>query len=390
MAEPLPLPALVDQHCHGVLRDDLSDERFESLLTESDAPAAPGTGFFDTQLGFAVRRWCPPLLGLYPHCSPGRYLARRRELGAGEVNRRLLRAAGIGVFLVDTGLPGELTTPWELATAAGGTGHEIVRLERLAEDVAGRLSDPGSFGTAVRRAVDEAARTAVGFKSIAAYRCGLDLDPTPPTEAEVRAAAVRWSDSQNSQNSRDGQDSRDTVRRLTDPVLVRHLLWCAARTGLPLQLHTGFGDPDLTLHRSDPLLLTDFVRAVRPTGCTLVLLHCYPYHRGAAYLAHAFPHVYADVGLSLGYTGVRAQAVLAEFLELAPFGKLLFSTDAHGLAELYLVGVRLFRRALGALLSRWVAQGDWSRRDAERVAVLIAADNARRVYGLGPGSAAIG
>ncbi|KUJ68380.1 amidohydrolase [Streptomyces albus subsp. albus] len=378
MPEPLPLPPLVDQHCHGVLRADPSDERFEALLTESDAPAAPETSFFDTQLGFAVRRWCPPLLGLYPHCPPERYLARRRELGAAEVNRRLLRAAGIADFLVDTGLPGDLTTPRELAAAGGGTGHEIVRLERLAEEVAGRSPDPESFGAAVWRAVDEAARTAVGFKSVAAYRCGLDFAPGPPTEAEVRTAAVQW------------LDGRGADGRLTDPVLVRHLVWCAARTALPLQLHTGFGDPDLTLHRSDPLLLTDFVRAVGPTGCTLVLLHCYPYHRGAAYLAHVFPHVYADVGLSLGHTGVRARAVLAEFLELVPFGKLLFSTDGYGLPELYLIGVRLFRRALGALLSHWVAQGDWSRRDAERVAALIAADNARRVYGLGPGSAAIG
>ena len=159
---------------------------------------------------------------------------------------------------------------------------------------------------------------------------------------------------------------------------------------MPLQLHTGFGDPDLRLDRCDPLALTDFIRAVRPTGCTLILLHGYPYHRGAAYLAAVFPHVYADVGLALSHTGARAGAVLAEMLELAPFGKVLFSTDAYGLPELYVVGARLFREALTGLLTHWVAEGAWSRRDARRVAALLGAGHAagtlasRPSRGLGP------
>ncbi|WKX74111.1 amidohydrolase family protein [Streptomyces sp. XD-27] len=373
-AGELPLPPLVDHHCHGVVRGDLDDAGFEGLLTESDAPAAPGTSFFDTQLGFAVRRWCPPLLGLDAHCPPERYLARRRALGWEEVTRRLLRAAGIGTFLVDTGLPGDLTDPAQLAAAGGGTAREIVRLEALAERVADGTRSASSFLTGVDDGVRGAARTAAGFKSVAAYRHGLDLPAEPPAPARVAAAASRW------------LADRAPGGRLADPVLLRHLLWSAARTGLPLQLHTGFGDPDLTLHRCDPLLLTDFIRAVRPTGCTLVLLHGYPYHRNAAYLAHAFPHVYADVGLALAHTGARAEAVLAGFLELAPFGKLLFSTDAYGLPELYVVGSRLFREALHGLLSRWVADGAWARADAERVAALIAAGNAHRVYGTGAAS----
>ena len=35
-----------------------------------------------------------------------------------------------------------------------------------------------------------------------------------------------------------------------------------------------------------------------------------------------------------------------------------------------------------AVLGEWVARGDWSLVDAERVVRLIAGDNARRVYGL--------
>jgi uncharacterized protein len=366
----LELPPLIDHHCHGVVRGDLGLGSFEPYLTESNAPAAPGTTFFDTQTGFAVRRLCPPLLGLEEHCGYAHYLARRRELGAYEATRLLLRGAGIGTFLVDTGLPGDLTGPDELGSAAGGNAHEIVRLETLAEQVADASGTVKGLLADIGEAVHSAAHTAIAFKSVAAYRHGLALVPEPPGPGEVRQAAERW------------LAARQTGDKLTDPVLLRHLLWGAVATGLPLQLHTGFGDPDLRLDHADPALLTEFIRATAGLGTELVLLHGYPYHRQAAYLANVFPHVYTDVGLALTHTGARASAVLAEVLELAPFGKVLFSTDAYGLPELYVLGARLFTQALGRLLDEWVAEGAWSAADAERVAVMIAADNARQVYRL--------
>ncbi len=370
----LRLPPLVDHHCHGVVRGDLGIGSFEPYLTEAGSPAAPGTTYFDTQTGFAVRRWCPPLLDLEPHCPPAHYLARRRELGSYETTRRLLRATGIGTYLVDTGLPGDLTGPDELAMAGDARAREVVRLERLAEQVADASRTPHGFITAFAEAVHGAGRHAVAFKSVAAYRHGLALAPKPPGPAEVRHAAGAWLA---------GRPAGDRVR---DPVLLRHLLWTALATGLPLQLHTGFGDPDLRLDHADPALLTDFIKATEGLGAALVLLHGYPYHRQAAYLAHVFPHVHTDVGLALTHTGARAETVLAEALELAPFGKILFSTDAYGLPELYVVGVRLFTRALERLLTGWVEEGDWSAPDAERVAAMIAAGNARRVYRLSDGS----
>ncbi|MGG7570417.1 amidohydrolase family protein [Streptomyces sirii] len=364
------LPPLVDHHCHGVLRHEPDPRAFAGYLTESDRPPAAGTTFFDTQAGFAVRRWCPPLLDLPAHCPPESYLARRRELGPDETRRRLLRATGIGAYLLDTGLPGDLTGPAETAEAGGATGHPVVRLEALAERIAAAAHDTEEFTDVLAGAVQAAARTAVAFKSVAAYRHGLALDPGPPTPDAVRAAARSWLSA--------------GAPRLTDPVLLRHLIWLAVATGRPLQLHTGFGDPDLRLDHADPALLTDLVRATADTGTDLVLLHCYPYHRQAAYLAGVFPHVYADIGLTLTHTGPRATAVLAEFLELAPFGKLLFSTDAYGLPELYVVGSALFRTALSGLLGEWTAGGAWSQEDARRVGAMIAAGNARRVYGLPP------
>ena len=125
-----------------------------------------------------------------------------------------------------------------------------------------------------------------------------------------------------------------------------------------MQLHVGYGDSDLDLLDCDPLRLTAFLRATEERGVPVLLLHNYPYHRNAAYLAQVFDHVFLDLGLGTHNTGALSPALYRETLELAPFGKLLFSTDAYGLAELYLLGTLLFRSGLGGVLDELVAAGD--------------------------------
>ncbi|KAA5838216.1 amidohydrolase family protein [Saccharopolyspora hirsuta] len=359
---------LVDHHVHGALRGEVDRAGLELHLTESDRPVPGWMTQFDSQLGFAVRRWCAPVLGLPPHADAADYVARREELGAAEVTRRLLAASGVEHFLVETGYKGDsILSPAEMASASGARADEIVRLEAVLEDLAhdgvGAAELPGRFPEVLaERTVD-----AVGLKSIVAYRFGFDFDPERPSRAEVVAAADRW--------LRAGG-------RVDDPVLLRFLLWTGVDRGLPLQLHAGYGDPDIELHRCDPLLLTRFIKLVEPHGVDLLLLHCYPYHRNAGYLAQAFPHVHFDVGLAVNHTGARSAAVVAESLELAPFAKVLFSSDAWGPPELHHLGALLWRRAMRTALGERVAADDWSTSDAVRVARMVGRDNARRVYRL--------
>jgi hypothetical protein len=113
-----------------------------------------------------------------------------------------------------------------------------------------------------------------------------------------------------------------------------------------------------------------------------MLLHNYPFHRNAGFLAQVFGHVFVDVGLASHNLGHRSAALLPELLELAPFGKVLFSSDAFGLAELYLLGTVLFRRGLGRYLAEGVTDDAWTATDAARIAAMIGAGNARRAYRL--------
>jgi uncharacterized protein len=376
---PARLPAggltsgpLIDHHCHGVVRAELDRLAFEQLMTESDQPAPAGTTHFGTPMGLAIRRWCAPQLGLEPHAPAEKYLERRAELGTAEVSQRLLTATGITHLLVDTGYsPSAILTPQEMAGISGARAGTVTRIEAVAEQVAAASGSPADFLAAFGPELHRQAAMSAGLKSIIAYRYGLDFDPSRPGDHDALAAAAQWFRAGN----------RD---RVSHPVLLRWLLWqgmdVARQFLMPVQFHVGYGDSDLEMHRCDPLQMTSFIRSTAGLGVPLMLLHCYPYERQAGYLAAVFPHVYFDVGAIVHYTGAESQRVIAHALELAPFHKLLFSTDAFGLPELYLVGTALFRRGLDAVLSGWVASDDCTPQDAREITSLVCAGNALRVY----------
>jgi len=365
----LDLGRFVDHHCHGLVVADLDRPAFEAMMNEAQRPSPPGTTYFDSMLGLAIRRWCAPVLDVEPLASPDDYLRRRRELGAADVNHRLVAAAGIDTFLVDTGLNGgKLCTPSELASMSGGSASEIVRLEKVAEDVLDAGVPAGSFADEIVERLTAA--EAVAFKSIAAYRVGLELPDTKPSSDALVAALSEV------------QPGAGGRHRIAQPVVNAWLAWTAIELGMPLQFHAGYGDRDLDLLASDPLRLTAFLQATQERGVRVLLLHNYPYHRNAAYLAQVFDHVFMDVGLATHNTGALSESLVRESLELAPFGKLLFSSDACGLAELYLLGAHLFRRGLTHVLSELVEAGEMTAADAAHVGELVVRENAKRVYGL--------
>jgi uncharacterized protein len=368
---------LVDHHCHGVVPGDLDRRSFEGFITEGFAPAPGGTSHFDSPVGLAIRRWCAPVLELPPLVSPDDYLTRRAELGAEEVHRRFLRSAGLEALVVETGhLAADLLGSAAMGLLAATPAHEVVRLETVAEAVAREGVDAAAYPDAFARALEEAAAGAVGLKTVIAYRGGFGLGPLRPSTRKVVDAAGRWL-------------SKHEAPRLEDPVLLRHGIWTGAELardrGLPLQIHAGYGDPDLTMHLVNPSLLTDLVRALGQLKVDMLFLHCYPYHREAAYLAAVFPHVYFDVGLALHYTGPAAVQVLTEAMELAPFTKQLYSSDGFALAEFHYLGALLFRRSLTAILDSWVRRDECSVADADRIADLLGRANAHRIYPIGDG-----
>lgn len=372
--EPCPL---IDHHCHGVSPAELDFPAFQALFSESYRPPPAGTTEFQKPLGLAIRRFCAPLLDLEPGVSGEAYVERRLALGAAEVNRRLLRAGGLDRLVIDSGLrSGEILSVAEMGETAGRPAYEVVRIESVIEEVAQSGIDAALFPAAFAERLAARAATAVGLKSIVAYRCTFRIDQTAPAAREVVDAAGSWF----------GKAAAAGKWRVSDPTVIRHGLWVAAEIcrarSLPLQLHVGFGDPDVYMHACDPTHFTDFIAAMDAWDVAVALLHNYPFHREAAWLSEVFRNVYYDTGIIQNYGALNADRIYAEAFEVGKFTKQLFSSDAFGLSELYYLGCHLFRRALKRCLDRWLADGMMSLADADEIVRLVATENARRIYPL--------
>jgi predicted TIM-barrel fold metal-dependent hydrolase len=367
---------LIDHHCHGLVPRNLTRREFERMISESFVDAPAGTSHFDAPVGLAIRAKCAPLLDLEPFPDPDAYIERRDALGAAEVNRRFLQASRCSLLLIDTGFRADdILTPAGVTEATDVPSREIIRIEAVAERVGRSGVAAGQFPQAFAEALADAAKDAVGLKTIVAYRGGFAFDPRPPSRAEVISAADGWLPEMHAGRA-----------RMQNQTLIRYGLWIAAELAqqrrMPIQFHVGYGDRDAIIHLNNPSLLMGFFQEMDRMGVNVTLLHCYPYHREAGYLAEVFPNVYFDVGVILNYTGAMSAHILGDALELAPFTKQLYSSDAFGIAEFYYLGALLFRKALRRHLDRWIADGMCNAKEADRIARLIAAENTRRIYPL--------
>lgn len=362
---------LIDHHVHGYFTAPVTRPQFEQAMNEGSHDAVPAfMTQFDSQLGFAIRRWCAPVLGLPAHASGDEYWAARSAMTPAELNGAFLGRAGVSRWIVDTGFSSDaISAPSTIAQESGGSSSRILRLEQLAENIADRGKPASSFPDDFREALRDSAGRVAGFKTIAAYRTGFDIDWSLPTDQDVAKALDAW------------RSRSSGPLRLDDPVIVSFIIHAAAELLLPIQVHVGFGDRDLDLHRTNPMLLLDLLGQASMAQTPLMLLHCYPFQREAGFLAQAFTNVYFDVGLTLNYVGTQSRQIVAESLELAPFAKQLYSSDAFGLPELHLLGSILWRRSMAQVLGGWVQDGDWAETDAIRIAQIIAHGNAARVYG---------
>ncbi len=361
---------LVDHHCHGVSVGPLDYEDFVSLLTEGGREMLGAIDPMATPLGLAIRSLCAPVLDVDPHAPIEEYLRHRLALGEITVAQRMLGGAGLSDILIDTGhLSDQVLSPADMKQVGRFQTYEIVRIEAVAEKVFASVGSE-AFIHEFAQTLADCARSAVGLKSIIAYRAGLDIDADRPSRQMTAEALVRW---------RPGS-------RMEDRVLLRHCLWVgvdvAEELGIPIQLHSGFGDRDLELWRADPTRFTPWLGRI-PSSVNICFLHSWPYHRQAAFLAAVYPNVYFDTGEVNTHAALGYDRILAEALEVAPFEKVLYSSDAFGIPELYYIGSKRFRSALSALLDDWRRRGFCSLSDAAEIATAIGRGNAQKLYGLG-------
>jgi hypothetical protein len=374
---PLDLASIpiVDNHCHSLLRDQpADDEAFRIHLTESyfaeiARDDVPHSLFYQWTI-----RELAGLLGCEP--TPDAVHTARRARGLEWLTREIVERGNFKTWLIDTGYGADTTFSLaELRALAPCRIEEVLRLEPLIERLIHGSADFDDFLGAYRAALSNLrARGIVGMKSVIAYRSGLHVE-----DVDRPAAAIAFHEVHQAAH-------REGPLRIESKPLLDHLVVIAveesARQGVPIQFHTGLGDPDLDLTKVDPAALR-FIFSDRFRAAPIVLLHTgYPYVRSLAYLAAMFPNVYADMGEAILFAAGEATEITRELLGLAPASKILFSTDASLVPELYWVGARLGRRALGRVLDEHIADGAIDERTALDWAERILWRNSERVYGL--------
>jgi predicted TIM-barrel fold metal-dependent hydrolase len=369
----LSMVAAVDQHAHNVLRAELDDaDVFVRAFTEAHDPRAVA----QARNTLFYRRSLRDLAGLLGcAATESAILTRRWELGLEALMQRCLGAAHLEMLLLDDGFLPEkiLPTAWH---AQFVPVRRLLRIERLAEELLSEGGDFSEFEDRFRAQIESPGTDVVGYKSIACYRSGLDIQLVSRDEARAAFASVI--------PSRRGDHVRLTNKALVDHLLVV-TLEVAARRAIPVQLHTGFGDPDLDLRLANPLHLRRVLEHPITREAPLVLLHAgYPFVREAGYLASVYPQVHVDCGLAVPFLSVAGMRdVVGQLLELAPWSRLLYSSDAHFLPELFYLGARHGRRVICECVEEAIRDGDLAMAEGETAARAILVDNARGLYHLG-------
>lgn len=280
--------------------------------------------------------------------------------------------AGYQKLLIDTGYRPQ--GAWDIQALSAALKLDILpvlRLETMAERYLSDCEDVDDWVQAVRNDLQKArTRGYVGVKSIIAYRSGLFVHPVAPPAAKAAYRAMRG----------------EGRTRLSNADLLNYLLWEVTPTliqeGLPIQFHTGYGDPDTDLTQGNPLLLRGYFEKYINEGLRVVLLHTYPFHREAGYLASVYPGVYFDVSLAVPLAASGAPRIIAEALELAPVSRFLFASDAHSRPESFFLGARLWRAGIDRFLDKVVTEHHVSPAVAHRWASMICWENCQKLYSL--------
>ena len=267
---------------------------------------------------------------------------------------------GIETLLLDDGLDNE-DDAQDMVWHNDYTRTEckrIVRVEKVAADIIKKIGKTydaspktgndvlndayddwiAAFDTIVNEAIDDP--DVVAFKSVICYRTGLDVK-SAVNEVEARAAfAEIIANFALLDFTKLQEDNLNDLVVHRTAMLIRD---SPSKLKKAIQFHTGLGDNDITLAKSSPSHLQDFIRAY-PT-VPIVLLHAgYPFMREVGYLASVYEHVYADIGQVFPCISEDGQEqVLRQIIELCPWSKILWSTDGHWFPETYLLAITQMR-----------------------------------------------
>lgn len=367
---------ILDHHCHAFLNraTPYTPLEFQRFFSEGGddgiiAEHTPNSVYF---------RWAIKELAHFLDCSPTAeaVLAARSSIPLDELAGRMLRDANIPVLLLDYGLAGaERMSVAEMQACLPTCRIEpIMRLETLAQELILKYESFDQVIEAFVATVEGARSTRhVALKSIIAYRTGLAIQETSKAEAVEAFGQVK------ERARRDGKVWL-ADKPLNDYLILR-ALDVAEKQEIPVQFHTGLGDNDLDLLYANPLHMRPLFQNNRYKHVPFVLLHTgYPYVRELGYLASIYSNVWMDIGLAIPFATVDIPSVWRQALSLTPTSKILFSTDAYSIPDIYWLAARWGRWGLTQVLEELIEMGAFTHAETLEAAHQILHGNAEKLY----------
>ena len=369
---------VIDNHCHPPLKSNIETEsEFKRFFTESFDPRIVSGHVQNTLFYPQSLRDINAMLGRGGEPNIEAILTERNLLGTAGLVRRIVQRANIGGLIMDFGYQaGYSHSVDDMRAMLRGLDCPclyVLRLETRAEELMIANPDFDRFMSAFGLELTNLrVKGVTALKSIIAYRSGLDIQPTTESQAAEAFNEVMVS-----------QKQSEISLRLTSKTLLDYLVVEAlnkvSTQNIPVQFHTALGDTDVDLLKANPLLLKSIFDDQRFRDVPIVLLHCYPYLKEAAYLTNMYGNAYLDLSMTVPMLNFSSPRALEDVLGMAPTSKVLYGSDAPSLVDFLWLGAVSIRRTLVQVLSGWVQQG-LPETEAERIAHQILHQNAERLY----------
>jgi uncharacterized protein len=369
---------IIDHHCHAFFRIDgpMDMTQFQGYFTESADPLVKQRDVPHS----IMWKWSIRELATYLQCEPTAeaVLAARNAVPLVDLANGMWDDQNSDMLLIDYGFGAAINyTPEEMASKFNQKVERILRLETFAQDLIMEHATFTQFMDAYVAGVEGAkAAGHVGLKSIIAYRTGLDIGWVTRDEAAQAFGLVK------------DQAYREGKIRLANKTLCDYLiviaLEIAEKQRLAIQFHTGLGDTDVDMIKANPLQMRPLLETQKFRNVRFVLLHAaYPYVRELGYLAAMYPHVYMDLSLAIPFITTLIPTMIHEALGLTPTNKIMYSSDAFSIPEIFWIANKWGRAGLEKVLGEIVDMGALTEQQAYEAGEQILNKNAREVYQLG-------
>lgn len=384
---------VIDEHCHPFteLAQNLTKEQFISLLSIGGAKygltsTSNGALFHPQNLVF-YRVFIKKLSKLFSCPAEIEKIIKARNERSKIFKKyltELFTDANIETLIVDDGYS-EVSVEHKLPEINFEKLAELVpvkvaRIKRLEPLIQKSLDASSNFEELMAgytSALEAAAKKqrCVAFKSITAYRTGLDIQRYDEKEAEKeyrlykeKKGVLTWFGPQ--------------AKKLREYLLC-YAIEKSIEFNIPFQIHTGIGDTDVIFERCNPKFMFNFLKDEAVRRAKIVLVHGgYPYTSDAAYLTNAFPNVYMDLSIIFPFAYAGASARILDIFELAPTSKVLYGSDGFSIPELHWISAKVGKEILAEVLGKLIQLGVFDEDEAYEAASMILSENARRLYKL--------